>query len=89
LSREAKNWWVESKKETENITEWIDEQCSVVSQINPKIHSESDSNSSESINWYEFAMFFSISFWCSFFFSNRDKDGNPRLEDLGFAEKFW
>ena len=89
MSRQAKNWWVESKKETENITEWIDEQCSVVSQINPKINSESDSNSSESMNWYEVAMFSSISFCHSFFFSYRNKDENPRREDLGFAEKFW
>ena len=68
MSRKAKNWWVESKKEAENITEWIDEQCSVVSQINPKINSESDSNSSESMNWYEFAMFSSISFVVHFSF---------------------
>ena len=52
LSRKAKTWWLESKMDAENITEWIDEQCSVVSQIN----SESDTNSSESINWYEFVM---------------------------------
>ena len=52
LSRKAKTWWVESKMDAENITEWIDEQCSVVSQINSK----SDTNSSESINWYEFEM---------------------------------
>ena len=52
LSRKAKTWWVESKMDAENITEWIDEQCSVVSQINSK----SDTNSSESINWYEFVM---------------------------------
>ena len=52
MSRKAKTWWVESKMDAENITEWIDEQCSVVSQINSK----SDTNSSESINWYEFVM---------------------------------
>ena len=50
MSRKAKTWWVESKMDAENITEWIDEQCSVVSQINSK----SDTNSSESISWYEF-----------------------------------
>ena len=56
LSRKAKTWWVESKLDTKNITEWIDEQCNVVSQISQKSNSESDSNSSESVNWYEFVM---------------------------------